>query len=206
MRIVAFDTTSRTGSIALFEDGSIVEEVTMESPDGFSHVLFGELKSLLARHGWTIDAVDAIAAAAGPGSFTGVRVSLAAAKGLAEAASKPVFAVSNLQAGAAFGTGAVRAPWLDARRGEIYGGLYGADLRPLGEERVTVFEKWRASLPEAAEVIALDGRRLAGAIATIAAGRLARGERGAPEAIDANYVRRSDAELFWRDPTSGPPG
>lgn len=173
----------------------------MESPDGFSHVLFGELEALLARHGWTIRDADAIAAAGGPGSFTGVRVSLAAAKGLAEAAGKPVLAVSNLQAGATFGTGAVRAPWIDARRGEVYGGLYSADLDALGEERVTAFERWRASLPERAELIAVDGRALAGAIARIAAERLARGERTSPEAIDANYVRRSDAEMFWKEPS-----
>jgi tRNA threonylcarbamoyladenosine biosynthesis protein TsaB len=195
LRIVGFDTTSRTGSIALWADGRVIEEVTMESPDGFSHVLFGELGTLLARQSWTIGDADAIAAAAGPGSFTGVRVSLAAAKGLAEAGGKPVFAVSNLQAGAAFGTSAIRAPFFDARRGEVYGGLYSAELEALGEERVTTYEKWRASLPEGAEVIALDGRPLAAVIARIAAGRYARGERGAPEAIDANYVRRSDAEL-----------
>lgn len=173
----------------------------MASPDGFSHVLFGELEALLGRHGWSIRDADAIAAAAGPGSFTGVRVSLAAAKGLAEAAGKPVYAVSNLQAGAAFGSAAVRAPWIDARRGEIYGGLYSAHLEPLGEECVMPFEAWRASLPGDAELIAADGRPLAGAIARIAARRLARGEPGAPESVDANYVRRSDAELFWKDPT-----
>jgi tRNA threonylcarbamoyladenosine biosynthesis protein TsaB len=200
LRIVAFDTTSRTGSIALFDDGQLLVEVTMESPDGFSHVLFGELEAVLARHGWSISEIDAIAAAAGPGSFTGVRVSLAAVKGLAEAAAKPVFAVSNLQAGAALGTSAVRAPWIDARRGEVYGGLYSAELKALGEERVMAFDAWRAALPDGAELIAVDGRLLAGAIARIAAARYAGGEPGAPELVDANYVRRSDAELFWRDP------
>lgn len=199
MKIVAFDTTSRSGSIALFADGRVVEEVAMESPDGFSHVLFGELSALLDRHRWTIDEVDAIAAASGPGSFTGVRVSVAAAKGLAEAAGKPVFPVSNLQAGAALGTEAVRAPWIDARRGEVYGGLYGADLKALGDERVMAFDAWRGALPEGAELVPLDGRPLAGAIARIAADRFVRGERGVAELVDANYVRRSDAELFWRE-------
>lgn len=184
----------------MFADGHIVEELVMESPDGFSHVLFGELAALLSRHGWSIRDADAIAAAAGPGSFTGVRVSLAAAKGLAEATGRPVLAVSNLQAGAAFGAGAIRAPWLDARRGEVYGGLYSAELQPLRQECVMTGEQWRVALPHEAELIAVDGRSLAGKIASIAAERLSRGEAGAPEAIDANYVRRSDAELFWKDP------
>jgi tRNA threonylcarbamoyladenosine biosynthesis protein TsaB len=202
LRILAFDTTSPLGSIALHESGQLLEEVTIESPDGFSPVIFGAIQGLLERHHWKVDSIDAFASAAGPGSFTGVRVSLAAAKGLAEAAGKPVIGVSNLQAGAVLGSGPVRAPWIDARRGEVYGGLYSAALDKLAEERVLPFDAWRSSLPPDAEIVACGGRPLAAAIAAIAAKRLLRGDVPPAEALDANYLRRSDAELFWKDPAT----
>ncbi len=108
----------------------VIEEVALDSPDGFAHVLFGEIERLLARHGLGIEQVDAFASASGPGSFTGVRVGLTAVKGLAEATGRKVVAVSNLEALAWFGSRPLRAAVLDARRGEVYGGVYDAGLRP----------------------------------------------------------------------------
>ena len=78
MRIVAIDTTSEFGSIALVQDGEVVEQTLLHSPDGFGHVLFTHLAQLMQRHGWRFDQVTGFAAGAGPGSFTGVRVGLAA--------------------------------------------------------------------------------------------------------------------------------
>ena len=72
--------------------------------------------------------MDCFAAASGPGSFTGVRVGLAAVKGLAEAAGKRVVAVSNLRALAFFGSAPLRATVIDARRGEVYAALYNSRL------------------------------------------------------------------------------
>jgi len=197
-RILALDTTGERGSVALVEDGAIVEEVAMESADGFAHVVFGEIESLLGRHGLSYREIDVFAAAAGPGSFTGVRVGLTAAKGLAEATGRRVAAVSNLRAVASFGTNAVRAAMMDARRGEIYGGVYNCDLEPIADEVVMPKEQWLATLPDGVEIVEGDGRALAGAIGKIAAlhPELARD----PAEIDANYVRRSDAELLWREP------
>ncbi len=205
-RIVAIDTTSEFGSLALAEDGRILEEVLLHSPDGFAHVLFQQLERLRKRHGWQWEQVTGFAAAAGPGSFTGVRVGLAAAKGLAEASGALAAAVSNLQAMASFGSSPLRAPFFDARRGEIYGALYNDHLEPLGAEVVTKFSAWRASLPAGAELLTPDPapfgveatvtpRALAGAIALLAFDRLED-----PAKLDANYVRRSDAELHWREP------
>lgn len=205
-RIVAIDTTSEFGSLALAEDGRILEEALLHSPDGFAHVLFQQLERLRKRHGWQWEQVTGFAAAAGPGSFTGVRVGLAAAKGLAEASGALAAAVSNLQAMASFGSSALRAPFFDARRGEIYGALYNDHLEPLGAEVVTKFSAWRASLPAGAELLTPDPapfgveatvtpRALAGAIALLAFDRLED-----PAKLDANYVRRSDAELHWREP------
>jgi tRNA threonylcarbamoyladenosine biosynthesis protein TsaB len=196
---LAIDTTSEFGSLALAEDGRVLEEVALHSPDGFAHVMFPEIEALLNRHNLKITDIDGFAAAAGPGSFTGVRVGLTAAKGLAEATGRKVVAVSNLQAVASFGTRALRAPVIDARRGDIFGGVYDAELRLVAPEVVTKFDDWLRTLPVDVEVMTDIPKLLAGAIARIAAARFAAGLAQDPAEIDANYVRRSDAELLWRD-------
>ena len=228
-RLLALDTTTEFGSLALLQDGLVVEEMPLHSPDGFGHVLFDRLRALLERRAWPVESVDCFAAASGPGSFTGVRVGLAAAKGLAEATGKPMVAVSNLKAIAWHGSRAVRAVVVDARRGEIYGGLYDASLAPLREEVVARLPAFLASLPagdfeflstdfspflpslagtrfETTPVVAVP-RALAGAVGRIAWSIFASGAAPDPAAVDANYVRRSDAELLWTDApaTSHPP-
>jgi tRNA threonylcarbamoyladenosine biosynthesis protein TsaB len=222
--ILAIDTTGARGSIALVSEAGVLEEVELDSPDGFAHVLFGEIEALLARARVAIGDIAAFASASGPGSFTGVRIGLTAAKGLAEATGRPVVAVSNLQALASFGAGPLRAVAIDARRGEIYGAVYNAELEPVQEEIVTKFDVWMSSLPKGElefigiKVISVDGppaeagvrapvfdslRALAGAIGRIALDRFQRGLAQDPAEIDANYVRRSDAELLWKDPSLG---
>jgi tRNA threonylcarbamoyladenosine biosynthesis protein TsaB len=196
--LLAIDTTSESGSLALSDGPAVIEEVALHSADGFAHVLFGEIGALLARHGLKITEVACFASAAGPGAFTGVRVGLAAAKGLAEATGRRVVAVSNLQALASFGAKPLRAPVIDARRGDIFGAVYDAALRLVQNEVVMPYDAWAAALPFGAEIIS--GRRpLAAAIARIAAARFAEGQARDPAEIDANYVRRSDAERMWRD-------
>lgn len=197
--LLAIDTTSDIGSLALAERDRVIEEVAMHSPDGFAHVMFPEIEALLARHKLKITDVEGFAAAAGPGSFTGVRVGLTAAKGLAEATGRKVVAVSNLQAIASFGTRALRAPVIDARRGDIFGAVYDAELRLVAPEVVMKLEDWLRTLPAGTEVIDHPPELLAGAVARIAAGRFQAGLAQDPAEIDANYVRRSDAELMWRD-------
>ena len=206
--ILAIDTTGEVGSIALARGPQVVEEVEIASADGFAHVVFGEIEALLARHAVTLRDVHGFASASGPGSFTGVRVGLTAVKGLAEATGRKVVAVSNLQALASFGTRALRAPVIDARRGEMYGAVYDAALEIVQNEVVMPYAAWVEGLPAGVEII--DGRRaggsacptLAAAIARIAAGLFALGLGRDPAEIDANYVRRSDAELLWRDPAA----
>jgi tRNA threonylcarbamoyladenosine biosynthesis protein TsaB len=211
--ILALDTTSEFGSLALASAEQIIEEILLHSPDGFGHVLLGHIEQLLDRHSVDVNDIACFAAASGPGSFTGVRVGLTAIKGLAEACGRPAIAVSNLQALAWFGSAPLRATVLDARRGEIYGAVYDANLEPVAPETVGKFPDWLKTLPAGdLEFIATDfapfrsfvdpaiavitaPRALAGAIARIA-GLKAGGDAAA---IDANYVRRSDAELFWKD-------
>jgi len=193
----------------------VIEEVPLHSPEGFAHILFDEIHGLLGRHGLTLDNIGGFAAASGPGSFTGVRIGLTAVKGLAEAVDRKVVAVSNLEALAWFGARPLRAAVIDARRGEVYGAVFDASLRPVHDEVVTRFESWLASLPDGELEIITNGfelpgdvpfpiitvpRALAGAIARIAADRFAAGLAQDPAEIDANYVRRSDAELLWKEP------
>jgi tRNA threonylcarbamoyladenosine biosynthesis protein TsaB len=198
MTILAIDTTSRFGSIAITDGERVVEEVLLPSGDGYDHVLFVEIQSLLARNNLKLAAIDGFASASGPGTFTGVRVGLTAVKGLAEAMSCKVAAVSNLKAMADFGSRELRAPWIDARRGEIYGAVYRANLELLRAEVVMKYDVWLASLPSDAEILS-EPRPLAGAIGRIAAREFAAGRALDPAAVDANYVRRCDAEMLWKD-------
>ena len=215
--ILAIDTTHECGSLALARGEELIEETVLHAPGGFAHVIYGQLAQLLGRHGVKPAMVDCFAAASGPGSFTGVRVGLACVKGLAEALGKPAVAVSNLEAMASFGSAPRRAVVLDARRGEIYGAVYDDAGRLAAPEVVMTLAAWLDMLPEGEmEFIAMDpaalaGTRfehariamappaLAGAMARIALGRFLRGEASDPAALDANYVRRSDAELLWRE-------
>ncbi len=215
MIVLAIDSSTEYGGIALWRDG-IVRETVVHSPGGYAHVLFGELETLLAECAITLRDVDAFAAASGPGSFTGVRVALSAAKGFAEAYGKPLFAVSNLLAMASLGSAPLRAPLLDARRGEVYAGLFDASLQAVRPERVTPLRAWLDSLPDdTIEILSpyperfaadLKDRRVtqtphavAAAVAALAAERYRSGQRPSAAESDANYVRRSDAELNWKE-------
>ena len=210
--ILAIDTTHESGSLALVRGGETLDETVLRAPTGFAHVLYGHIDALLRRNGLRLAEVDCFAAASGPGSFTGVRVGLACVKGLAEALGKPAAAVSNLRAIASFGTLPLRAAVLDARRGEVYGAVYDGAGKLAAPETVAPLPAWLESLPagEMEFVVSgfvpqLVGTRFADthivtapeALAA-AIGRLA-GNGGDPAALDANYVRRSDAELLWKD-------
>jgi tRNA threonylcarbamoyladenosine biosynthesis protein TsaB len=229
--VLAIDTTHEFGSLALASgDATAVrmDEVLLHAPAGFGHVLYEYLGQLLERHGVKPAMIDCFAAASGPGSFTGVRVGLACIKGLAEAVGKPAVAVGNLEAMATFGTAALRAAVMDARRGEVYGAVYDEAGRVVSPEVVAKFPAWLRSLPDnlpesllaTMEFVSTDftpfhaslagtrfqdasvvtaPRALAAAIARIAAARWLRGEARDPAALDANYVRRPDAELFWKE-------
>ncbi len=191
---LAIDSAADHGSIALADPNNVIEEVPIHAPQGFSHVLFGEIEALMQRQGVALTDIDIFAAAAGPGSFTGVRVGLAAVKGLAEVLGKRVVAVSNLAAVAAFGTTSRRAVIIDARRGEVFAAVYDNAGNQLVSEAVLPLEKFMASLPEGCEIVE-PPRELAGMIARMAL----KTEGLDPAAIEANYVRRSDAELLWKE-------
>lgn len=219
--LLAVDTTHESGSLALARGAEVLEEFPLDAPEGFAHVIYGHLEQLLNRHDAGLADIDCFAAASGPGSFTGVRVGLACVKGLAEACGKPAVGVTNLEAIASFGSAALRAAVLDARRGEVYAALYDGDGRVVAPEVVTSFAEWLRILPPGdVEFISTDfgafcaafagtrferarrvaaPRALAAAVARIGCARFLSGAAGDPAALDANYVRRSDAELFWKE-------
>jgi tRNA threonylcarbamoyladenosine biosynthesis protein TsaB len=242
-RILALDCSSEYGSLALARGEHLVEQVSLHAPEGFAHRLFGEIEALLRRQSIALAEIDGFGAANGPGSFTGIRVALSAIKGLGEALSKPVFAVSNLLAVAWYGTARLRVPILDARRGEVYAAVYDDALAAVLPETVGQLSEFVLTLPKTTDLEILDvdsclsdsgkfsterdvtvqpghsnyrfrprrqrqpgllrvtaGRQpLARAVADIAAKRLSTGARPDPASVDANYVRRSDAELHWRE-------
>ena len=197
MLTLALDTTGEHGSIALVSGQRVIEEVSLHEPEGFSGVIFPEISALLQRQGCTLQDVGLFAAAAGPGSFTGVRIGLAAVKSLAEVNGKAAAAVSNLRVLAELGVAPLRATVIDARRGEVYAALWDASGHQILDERVCPMEVFVRELPAAAVewicsdrtvVPVRDGDTFLQAPLALAGGigRLAQSNISVPEALDAN--------------------
>ncbi|MEO5925520.1 MAG: tRNA (adenosine(37)-N6)-threonylcarbamoyltransferase complex dimerization subunit type 1 TsaB [Bryobacteraceae bacterium] len=196
--ILALDTTTDPGSIALARGPELLEEAVLKAPEGYGDILFLEIQKLLERHSIRLQDIECFASASGPGTFTGVRAGLTAVKGFGDTLGRKVVGVSNLQAVAWFGSGELRAPHLDARRGEVYGGVYDSQLRVVQGEVVMKFDEWVAGLPAGAVPMGQE-KPLARAIAAIAWERMQSGLGQDAAEVDANYVRRADAELMWRE-------
>lgn len=143
MNILAIETSTLTGSIALLADQEVKGEITLSVSIQHSERLMPAIDQLLKDAATDISGIDLFAVATGPGSFTGLRIGIAAAQGLALARDKPVIGVPTLQALAMNGlffTGLI-VPVLNAFRGEVYRGLYrrgGSDfsVSPVDEDRV----------------------------------------------------------------------
>jgi tRNA threonylcarbamoyladenosine biosynthesis protein TsaB len=217
--VLGIDTTGEYGSLALAEGDAVIAQVLLHGTDGHGHTLFERIEDLLTAHDLQVKDIALFAAAKGPGSFTGVRVGLTAAKALAASLGRPAAGVSNLQALALLGEGPRRAAVLDARRNEIYGAVYDDAGRLLTAETVAPFGEWLTALPDgdisfvfideepylanlAASRFASAGRRSAGRALAGAVARLGWRQAGDPALLDANYVRKADAELFWVDKNS----
>ncbi len=218
MNLLAIDTARNEGSIALLCDGAVVSEASLGKGPGFGETLFQAIERLLAERSLALPDIGCYAAATGPGSFTGIRVGLVAAKALAETNRKPLVGVSNLRALASLACcAAVRVPVLDARRGGLFAGFYSADCDAI---RPDAYCRWTELQPEleslAATLVsneqglfegdgALAGARgaerqtapaaLAAAVARVAAGDFAAGRACRPEQVEANYIRRPNARL-----------
>lgn len=222
MLLLGIDTTGKYGSVALARGDARTFEVLEVVPlagGTFSAQLIPQIAALLSKHNLKKEDVDAIAAASGPGSFTGLRVGLAAVKALAEVLGKPIAAVSLLEAVAADAAqeGKVVAA-LDAGRGEVFaaefevkGGqaelchecLFTLDefadvLRTSRRHALTPDEVVAQALRDrsVADAVGLVSRPGSDAIARLGLRKILAGQTVTPEELDANYIRRSDAEIF----------
>jgi tRNA threonylcarbamoyladenosine biosynthesis protein TsaB len=226
MLLLAVDTSSRQGSIALAAGDSRpgsgdfhLLEVVPLAGGSYSARLIPELSALLARHGFRKQDLEGFAVVAGPGSFTGLRVGLAAVKGLAEILRRPIASVSMLEAIAAHAGGAGRViAALDAGRKEIYAGEYhvaaagrsGECVREslLGQAEFRLLLELNAGaelITPDPEVCELAGTHLrvcrvdfpnAAEIARLGLEKIRAGTLVPPDLLEANYIRRSDAEIF----------
>jgi tRNA threonylcarbamoyladenosine biosynthesis protein TsaB len=232
--ILALDTSSPAGSLAVLRGEKVIGVVSTLAEETYSSRMFRHLEFLLQELSLKLDQFDLFAVAAGPGSFTGLRVGLTAAKGWAEVYKKPVVGISGLEAIAAQSQSPapIIVPILDARRGQVYFGVYRRQNERLaleGDECVMnpgeFFEAIRArvGLAEFAivsptpEVIAGPLSRLetdhavrsavkieqasaalAPWIGLLGYGRAQRNELSDALTLDANYVRRTDAEVQWK--------
>jgi tRNA threonylcarbamoyladenosine biosynthesis protein TsaB len=129
MRVLSLDTTTRAGSVALIEQDRIVGERSGDAARTHAERLPGEMLDLLADHGWTLRDVDLFAVSAGPGSFTGLRVGIAAIQGAAFALRRRVAAVSSLSALGHIAAGAAEpgtfvGAWMDAHRRDVFSALF----------------------------------------------------------------------------------
>lgn len=133
MRLLAIDTSTKVAGAALMQDGRLVCETNLACGLTHSERLMPIVDGCLKLAGWEPGDLDAVAAVAGPGSFTGVRIGVSAAKGIAEGIGKPVVALNTLETLAAsfYGFGGIVAPLLDARREQVYCAVYGGEIEEL---------------------------------------------------------------------------
>src|SRR5687768_2981133 len=134
MLVLALDTTTRQGSVALARDGALVATYAGDPAITHGERLPGDLVRVLDAHGLRVSDVDVFAVAAGPGSFTGLRIGIATLQGLALANDKSLVGISALDAiraavssqlSALRSTGDV-AVWMDAQRGQVFSAVYNA--------------------------------------------------------------------------------
>jgi tRNA threonylcarbamoyladenosine biosynthesis protein TsaB len=138
VRVLAVDTTSPRGSVAVAGPEGVLAEARVVTSDGHSRWLLTAVKALLAGLGLEAGAVELFAVTTGPGSFTGLRVGLGSVQGLALASGRPCLGLATLDVLAGAGGGAYPATvaLVDAYRDEVYSGVYDGAGRLLGERRV----------------------------------------------------------------------
>jgi tRNA threonylcarbamoyladenosine biosynthesis protein TsaB len=218
--------------MVLLEDGEVLASRSGITDEPYASRVFSDLRQILQQTGVQLAQIELFAVAKGPGSFTGLRVGLAAVKGWAEVWSLPVAPVSVLEAIAVQAKDSAKrvAAIVDARGGQVFGGLFrreesGSGLSLLGEETIStpadffglVFHQCGKEVPvfvttnaEAVRVAVAASAYADAELQEVSAelapfiGRLGlqqsrRGEVVDALRLEANYVRRSDAEVKWRN-------
>ena len=224
MRLLAFETSAKAASVALFEDGALLGESYQNTGLTHSQTLLAMAQELLKQWDCKPQELSAVAVANGPGSFTGVRIGVAAAKGLAWGGELPLYGVSTLEA-IALGLGVYQGyvcPVMDARRQQVYNALFYVNqgkLERLTPDRAIALEELKESLKNLQEPIFLVGdgcvlcyntlqqevsglvlppehrrHQRAVGVGLAALSQIARGESGDAAALTPNYLRLSQAE------------
>ena len=219
MRIIAIETATLVGSIAIIDDERVISELTLNVKATHSEKLMAAMNHLLSESGLTINDMDGIAVSIGPGSFTGLRIGLSTAKGLSYGSGKPLIGISTLDALASnlpFSRYLV-CPILDARKGEVYTAIYRKNEKVTDDMAVkpasliemikedTVFlgdgvsayrnllkEQLRDLYHEAPLPLQLPK---ASNVAMLALDRLRSNDVDDPFALVPRYIRKSEAEL-----------
>jgi len=129
MKIIGIESASLTASAAVLDEETVIAEYTVNYKKTHSQTLLPMLEEILRMTEQDLSEIDAIAVSGGPGSFTGLRIGSATAKGLGLALEKPLVHVPTLEAMAwnLWGSRDLVCPILDARRGQVYGGLFAFD-------------------------------------------------------------------------------
>ncbi len=224
MLILAFETTAKAGSVALLEDRKLLGESYQNTGLTHSQTLMVMAEDLLKQCGRTAADITGVAVAEGPGSFTGVRIGVAAAKGMSWGGQLPCWGVSTLEAMAetlGLWQGYV-CPCMDARRSQVYNALFYADhgqLRRVAEDRAIALAELKEELkaregpiflvgdgaalahrtlsPELPDLVLPPEHRMhqrASGVALAAAKQIAGGKKGDGNALTPNYLRLSQAE------------
>ena len=224
MLILAFETTAKAGSVALLDENKLLGESYQNTGLTHSQTLMVMAEDLLKQCGRTVADITAVAVAEGPGSFTGVRIGVAAAKGFAWGGQLPCYGVSTLEAMAetlGIYQGYV-CPCMDARRNQVYNALFyvncgeiqrvqpdraialselGEELKSLegpvflvGDGSALAYKTLKDTVP--ALVLPPEHRmhQRASGVAIVAAKQIAAGEAGDANALTPNYLRLSQAE------------
>ncbi len=226
MRVLAVETSTLAGGAALLDGDQLVGEYTLNVRATHSERLLAAVDRLLQDAGWTVEMLEGLAVAVGPGSFTGLRIGVSTVKGLAFSLGIPVVAVSTLEALAwalPFARHAV-CPVLDARKGEVYAALFHwegvSPVRDLEDQAVDPEELCRRLSGPVTFIgdgigvysglfkerlgplatFAPAGRRLpsAACVGQLGHARLSSGEVVDPVALAPRYLRPSEAELKLR--------
>lgn len=196
MKLLSISTSTSQGSVAVLEDDRVLASLSYSDPHGHAERLFPLIDEVLRSAGVDRASLDAVACDVGPGSFTGVRVGVASAKGIALALDLKAIGVTSLEAVAAAaiakrasegrgGQSDIIVAALDAKKGELFIATFDASLRPLLAP--IHIPRGQIEMDEILRSCALEAERRAGGV--VLAGELA----GASELPDAAWIGR----LAW---------
>jgi tRNA threonylcarbamoyladenosine biosynthesis protein TsaB len=221
MLICSVDSSATPASVCLLEDDKIIAEYYLNTGFTHSQTLMAMLESVLKISGKSADDIDLYAVNSGPGSFTGVRIGVSAVKGMAYAQNKLCVEISTLASMAYnfLGNHAIICACMDARRRQVYHGLFRVDgdkIERLCEDKAIAVEELLGSLPKDEEIILVgDGAELvyqsaedpaiklappnlryqrASSVALAAVETYNRGKVVSPAALMPRYLRLSQAE------------